>query len=129
MLQLKDDMEKRGLWAIYKERMKLPPIVAEMEFHGATGSISGAAVMRREFGEKSEALKNECLAIAGRLGYDLAMPKGAAPNGSLSESYGPPTARPAPQCSTDRRQHGSPDFRHPGLWWIQRVPLGPHGRG
>src|ERR1700677_3362924 len=72
---MRQEIEKRKLWKIFLERMKLPPIACEMETGGITGSIARHAQRVEEYRRESEQAATVCVNIADSLGYDLKLPK------------------------------------------------------
>lgn len=82
-LAQRDEIERRGLGAIYRERLKILPIVADMEARGVTVSLAELERLLRDHGALSARLGEECVELARAKGYELELPKGASPNGSL----------------------------------------------
>lgn len=81
---LRDEIERRGLWEIYETRLKLLPIVWDIENSGF--SLSGTRL--RENVEEFQRISAEkgavCVEIARGYDYPLELPKGAV-NNSLRE--------------------------------------------
>lgn len=77
------EIKRRGLEAIYRERIKLLPCAWGLKARGTTYLTGDMLLLRTEFFSRSAAGKDECLAIAERLGAKLELHKGASPNGSL----------------------------------------------
>jgi DNA polymerase I-like protein with 3'-5' exonuclease and polymerase domains len=73
---------RRGLDKIYKERLKLLPIVHDMEVSGVTINKSKLDAIQEEYRASSEAAGNRCLSIASSMGYNLELPK-SGDNASL----------------------------------------------
>lgn len=71
----KAELERRGLWKIYREKMKNLPALWEMERGGVTTIRPALVSLRAEYVEEIAALTKECLGIAAGFGYDLALPK------------------------------------------------------
>ena len=109
------EIEARGLVPQYREALKILPVLADMEQRGLTKSISRSATLRTEFAAKSEHFKDECLVVSLKRGFDLKMPKGAAPNKSLREfcfevlklepAYNPKAKTSAPTLNKDAMAH------------------------
>lgn len=78
-------IEERGLDKIFKERMKLPKIVYQMESKGITLNKRRLDILYNEFKEEYDFLKEKCVNIAKTYDYDLEMPKGSSSNNSLKE--------------------------------------------
>lgn len=92
---LEREIKARGLWAIYRERMRLPAILAGMERRGVTGSVERADVLTVKYKAKAEALGRRCVDLAAEhWDHDLQLAAGASVNGSLrvlmSEKMGLP---------------------------------------
>lgn len=68
-------IEKKGLWSIYKEQLKLLPILYEMEQHGVTESGVNHEKLTTEYTEKSLELGEDCVDLADSIGYELKLPK------------------------------------------------------
>lgn len=81
--RLYTEVLERGLMEIYRERMKLLPVVTEIELKGITMSRSRLTKMIDDFKTEEATLEAVCINIADDSGYDLDMPKGAGINGSL----------------------------------------------
>lgn len=80
---LKAELHRRGLWEIYKERMRLLPISYRMERNGLTLSETRLTELVNRFDKKIEDNHEICMRIARELNYPLEMPKGASNNDSL----------------------------------------------
>lgn len=81
---MKAELNRRGLWKIYRERMRLPAIAGELEGRGVT--LSGERLQELEVGFEKESERSGavCVAIAKARGYDLKLPKSGS-NGSLDQ--------------------------------------------
>lgn len=79
----KKELERRGLWAIYKERLKCMRLAYRLETNGVTVSRPRLEARTSQFREESEAAGRVCVNIARSMGHELELPKGAAVNGSL----------------------------------------------
>lgn len=79
---MRAEIERRGLWAIYKERMRLLPVAYEMETRGVTLSGDRLEELLAEYGEESEQAAFRCLSTAASYGVDLAL-SGDGSQGSL----------------------------------------------
>jgi DNA polymerase-1 len=78
-------LKERDLVEIYRERMRMPPIVTEMEQRGITFSLDRMEELENDFGTESKRRGERCVEIAKSRGYELALPKGASPNKSLRQ--------------------------------------------
>lgn len=74
------EIKRRGLWGIYLERLKVLPVIYEMEASGVTLSKPRLEEKRKEYSELLEESKAVCLNIASSYGYELSLPKGASNN-------------------------------------------------
>jgi DNA polymerase I-like protein with 3'-5' exonuclease and polymerase domains len=75
-------LKKEGLYKIYRERMKVVPIVESMERRGITLYRSRLEAKQIEYTKDSEYKSNLCVTLAKSYGYDLTLPK-AGRNKSL----------------------------------------------
>lgn len=80
---MEEQLHRRGLWAIYRERMRVIPICSQMELRGITYSRPHACELAERYEADIEAAKERCLSIASSRNYELELPKGGT-NGSLS---------------------------------------------
>lgn len=80
---LRKQIEARGLWKIYEERMRVLHVAHRMERRGVTVSSARAGELRTKFQADVERASGECLRIANERGVDLVLPKSGS-NGSLS---------------------------------------------
>lgn len=81
---MRDELEKRGLWKIYRERMKLVWIAFRMEQRGLWGSLDRSKEIEDEFRPLARTYANTCVNIAEQeYNYHLVMPNGTSPNDSL----------------------------------------------
>lgn len=74
-IRQREEIESRGLTRIYQERLKLLPIVYDMESRGVTINKERQQEQIREFREVSEAAGAKCKAIAESYDYELTLPK------------------------------------------------------
>lgn len=81
---LKAELERRGLWGYYRERMKLPPALWEMERRGVTLNRTRLVELRKHYQIESAAAAETCVAIARKHEYDLQLPAGPR-NKSLTD--------------------------------------------
>lgn len=77
-------MHERGLECIYCARLKLLPIVYEMESYGVTLSRSRLEQLSRDYRQQSQRYGRVCTNIARGYGYELTLPK-SGNNKSLLE--------------------------------------------
>lgn len=75
-------IKERGLWEIYLERLKVLPIIYEMEEGGLTANWDRHRELMEEFQSKSKESEQVCVEIANKKGYELKLPK-SGNNGSL----------------------------------------------
>ncbi len=73
-------LKQRNLWLIFKERMRLLPVVFRMEEQGVTLSGQSLHDMREEYGEASEEAGQVCVNIAAERGRELELPKATVNN-------------------------------------------------
>ncbi len=79
-----EKIKAEGLWEIYRESMKIPAVLVDMERRGVTVSGSRLEEQVNKYGKESVRLGKLCCAIARTYGYDLQLPK-SGNNGSLSK--------------------------------------------
>ncbi len=77
-------IKDRGLWKIYRERMKLLRVAQLMEWEGVSVNRKWAGSMEDQCTEKSLQLRTEMTRIASTFGYDLTIPK-SGNNGSMTK--------------------------------------------
>lgn len=77
-------LEERGLLEIYETRLKLLPIVYEMEKHGVTCSKQRLDQLETTYRDESAKATRICTNIASGMGFELTLPK-AGSNKSLTE--------------------------------------------
>jgi len=77
------DLHERGYWKIYREQMRLPSIIQDMEYRGVTVSKREAHALKCRLQEESDRAARVCVSIAEGMGYNLTLPKGGN-NKSLS---------------------------------------------
>lgn len=73
-------LKQRGLWEIYLERLKILPVLHDMEASGVTLNEGRLKEKRKEYSEVLAESQTICLNIADSYNYDLALPKGAINN-------------------------------------------------
>lgn len=78
-----DKIAERNLGKILDERMKILPIVKEMESNGITLSEDRLEELYDEYSEERESCSNKCESLADTLDYKLELPKGASANNSV----------------------------------------------
>lgn len=84
-MHMRRELKSRGVWEIYLERMKAIPVAYRMESGGVSLSKARLDQLKTEYAAESARAAEECLFIARESGFDLKLPKGASPNGSLRE--------------------------------------------
>lgn len=70
------EIRKRGLEAIYRERLKCLEVAFAMESRGVTANRSRLEELRKEFKEESASRERVCENIAADYDYGLVLPKG-----------------------------------------------------
>lgn len=89
-LTQRQEIERRGLGAIYAERLKVLPVAHSMERTGVTASAKRLEQLRAEYRRESAAAGDECVEIARSFGYDLKLPKSGNNNSLLHFCFGEP---------------------------------------
>jgi len=79
------EIQRRGLEAVYYERLKILPILYRMERDGLTLSSSEVSRVLEEFSEEEDRCTKVCINIAKSYNHDLVMPAGSSVNQSLKE--------------------------------------------
>lgn len=76
------EIHRRGLYAIYRDRMKLVPIFQKMEMAGVTMKRNHRDRLEKEFAETSGKLGVVCIDVAAKwkTPYELDLPKGGVNN-------------------------------------------------
>ena len=82
--RMEELVEEKGLGTIYQERLKLLPVVYQMEQYGVTVNKARLRKLRDEYLAESTKAGSACLRVAEDYGYDLQLPKSGR-NGSLTE--------------------------------------------
>ncbi len=72
---MKQELDRRGLWEIYLERMKVLPVAYAMECRGVTISKTRLDEMVAEYEEEEEKAGNICVGLAASYGHELELPK------------------------------------------------------
>ena len=80
----KKELVRRRLWRIYTERLKILPIVCEIEDYGVTISKERLEELKDEYQEQSDLSGRICINVANGLGEELELPR-AGVNNSLRE--------------------------------------------
>lgn len=78
--KIEKEMKRRNLDKIYRHRMKLVPIIHDMERRGVTLSLSKMLKLGTEYKEDSDNSHKICINIAKQFDYDLELPAGAVNN-------------------------------------------------
>lgn len=87
MVEQERRLKDRGLWDIYRQRLKLLPVLYKMEQRGITLSGRRTEELIKKYTEGSVSAEKECLKIAKSFRYDLQLPKGASNNNSLKSFF------------------------------------------
>jgi len=82
-------IKERGLEQLYYERLKVLPIIFDMEVSGLTASKSRFMKLRSEYTEKFNRQSQRCLNIAEALDYDLELPKSGLNNSLRNFCFSP----------------------------------------
>lgn len=69
------ELQKRGLWAIYRESMRIPSILYRMKRRGITVHRVRLQEFRDHSRTEAKGLGERCVAIAREVGCDLSLPK------------------------------------------------------
>lgn len=80
---LRKILEQRKLWKIYKASFEVVPVKYAMEMRGVTLSRTRLVEIKNKYATANIRAKQDLLDIAKGYGYDLKLPKAAAPNNSL----------------------------------------------
>jgi len=80
-----EQLEEEGLTEIYKERLKLLPIIYDMESKGISLSKKRLEELYTQYKEEFDAYSKTCLKISEKAGCELVLPKGASPTKTLKE--------------------------------------------
>lgn len=80
--RMEREIHKRGLWALYEERLKALPIAFRMEQEGVTINLPVAHQLKNKYSNKGNRCAAVCVNLAKSYGYDLTLPKGSV-NDSL----------------------------------------------
>lgn len=75
--KMRQELEEKKLWAIYKESMRLPSVIGGMQQHGVTYNMQEGKHLAANYEQESVEFGDKCVAIAKSLSYDLELPKGA----------------------------------------------------
>lgn len=81
---MKQELDRRGLYEIYAERMKSCAVVFDMERRGVAFSRTALNDLMTEYSDEVERSSKVCVSIAENLGYELSLPK-SGNNGSLTK--------------------------------------------
>lgn len=83
-------LHEKGLWKIYRDRLKLSGVVFEMERRGVTLRKSRHGSLSTQYRAESEALGAKCVAVADKYDYKLDLPAGGNNNSLLHFCFGKP---------------------------------------
>jgi DNA polymerase I-like protein with 3'-5' exonuclease and polymerase domains len=81
-------IKERGLWNIYLARLKVIPVIYEMEAAGVTFSTSRLNQLYKQFEQRATTKAQVCVSIARSYGYDLELPKGTSNNSLKNFVFG-----------------------------------------
>jgi len=70
------EIKRRGLYEIYRDRMRLLPVAYKMQAVGVSVSRERLTELTEEYRESAVRSGRVCVNIAKGLGYDLSLPKG-----------------------------------------------------
>lgn len=85
-----EEVKRRKLWAIYRNRMKLPRIAVGMQGRGVTANQETAEELKTTYKGDSDKAGAECRSVAEGIGYDLELPKSGNNNSLLHFCFGKP---------------------------------------
>ena len=85
---LEAEMEKRGLTAIYREKLKNLPVLFDLESRGVTVLGGELHSMREEYRADVTECEAVCRGVAEGMGYDLQMPKSGLNNSLRTFCFG-----------------------------------------
>ena len=88
-LRQRELLKERKLWKIYEERLKVLPVVYEMENYGITLNRNRLNKLVEKYREESEEAGGVCVGIAESLDYELDLPKGSNNNSLKEFVFGP----------------------------------------
>lgn len=92
-------LKKRGLWRIYRERLKVLPVAYGMEQRGITLSRSRLNELQTGYKAEAEKMGRVCTNIAKSCGYDLQLPKSGNNKSLLGFAFGPLGLHPQKRSS------------------------------
>ncbi|CAM6003243.1 unnamed protein product [Sphagnum balticum] len=72
---LMKEVQRRKLEKVYRERLKILPVVHRMEHYGCTYKLETHREMYKEFSDRVKELESICLGIAEIYNYPLELPK------------------------------------------------------
>lgn len=81
---MRAEIERRGLWEMYLERLKNLPVLFEMEDRGVSLIPEELWSIKEEYQRESIELTERCVGLAMMRGRELVLPKGSANNKSLT---------------------------------------------
>lgn len=102
-VKLKGLVKDKGLWKIYAERIKLLPVVKDIEIHGVTYDVNEGRKYLKEYEQESSDLSSCIKSIAISIGYDLDLTAGV--NHSLRRFCFGYKDYECAQCNTTLRFH------------------------
>lgn len=91
---LQAELHRRDLWEIYKHKLSLNEIAADMEKHGVTMHRPELLEQRRVYVEQVAKAAETCVAIAKKLDYDLILPKSGTNHSLKHFCFGRPIVDP-----------------------------------
>lgn len=86
---LEEQLNRRGLWKIYREKMKQLPILCGMEAKALTVNRTELCKLKGVYEAQSNADSETCIGIASSLGYNLQMPRSANNDSLINFVFGP----------------------------------------
>ncbi len=87
-LRQRELLKERGLWKIYKERLKILPIVYAMQEKGITINRRRLEELQTEYLAESQKAGRICTNIAESYGYNLKLPRGSNNNSLKNFVFG-----------------------------------------
>lgn len=81
-------IRKRGLTKIYEKRLKVLPLIAEIEEAGVTISETRLEELYKEYGKASNEANTTCVSIASKRGCELELPKSGTNKSLMNFLFG-----------------------------------------
>lgn len=111
---MRAEIERRGLWEIYLERLRILPIAYDMEKRGVTLSKTRLEELKTEYEDESDRSGRVCINIAKGYQHDLVLPK-SGNNKSLTGFVFGCTIATCPRCKKSVQASLDTDITHCSL--------------